>query len=895
MRLKSSRRRRSIIAPAHAAPVVTPLEPRCLMSTVSLSTTEATVKQLPNILSTDTANQSFTLDNYIQDPNVPGTIATFNTSKGPIVVALTDPYTPATVANFLSYVNSGEYNDTIFHRSAYFGGDDTTGLGVGGSPSNPGNIIQGGGYALASDGLDHIATSASPPDEYTTEEFGNLEGTLVMANTGSADTESSEFFFNNTDNTSTFASATAPYTVFGHVLSGESTVTTIASLNTSATSSGSGTQIALNTTVDGQVQSDTSSPVPLTGLTAYQISRNYAVQPNDLVYTYSITTAPGTNYTATSSDPSLVTPVVSSDGVLTFKYGTAAAGGTAVITVTGTTPYDNNTTASETFVVTVPSTTVTTSTPVATADTVANVVTGVATVIQPLTNDTVGSTDNGALDQASVAIITQPTNGTATINANTGEITYTSTTNFTGTDSFTYTVHDVAGQSSAVTTVTLDVVPTPINFTMGAGNKIKVVNFTQADGARGRLTITGGTAKVTFTAGNGTGTSSGGTETVTGASIASIVVANIGKAKPALSVTRIGSKGTVTLGDVDDQDALSVLNAPNVTLTGTVTAKSIKQIILGASDGGSISASSDNSVATVASIGTAVNTSLTLAALTSLTSKSWTVTDDGAEAVSAAAIDKLTVTSAFADNLILTGNSGFALTTANVNNPSGKWDITGVIHKATVSKPTSAFALSDESEIETLIVKGDLQGSVVGAVIGNMTVTGGAKDAVIETDANFNAADTQLVKLSIAGAVTGSTIVSSGNIGSITAKSLTASQIYAGASNSTIGGDVLPTTVDQLSADANIKSVSLTAGKDTFSSSEIAAYTIGNVGLGQVTTDNGGTGFGVSAHTITALSARLNPGGGLFLTKAQTKTAAILSAYLTKHKKTLKDFIVQVY
>ena len=94
------------------------------------------------------------------------------------------------------------------------------------------------------------------------------------------------------------------------------------------------------------------------------------------------------------------------------------------------------------------------SVPVANPD-AATVTTAVATPINVLANDT-DADGNGTINPASVVIVTQPVNGTATPNAN-GTVTYTSRALFTGADTFTYTVADNAGARSNAATVTITV------------------------------------------------------------------------------------------------------------------------------------------------------------------------------------------------------------------------------------------------------------------------------------------------------------------------------------------------------------------------------------------------------------------------------------------------------
>lgn len=77
-----------------------------------------------------------------------------------------------------------------------------------------------------------------------------------------------------------------------------------------------------------------------------------------------------------------------------------------------------------------------------------------AVSVDVLAND---SDSDGNLVANSVAVTSQPTNGTTNINTTTGAITYTPAAGFTGQDSFTYTVNDDAGATSNAATVTVSV------------------------------------------------------------------------------------------------------------------------------------------------------------------------------------------------------------------------------------------------------------------------------------------------------------------------------------------------------------------------------------------------------------------------------------------------------
>jgi len=134
------------------------------------------------------------------------------TNFGTVQLDLFDDSTSNTVANFLHYVNSGSYTNTMVHRV-------DTGLGV----------IQGGGFDLNGNG---ITTFAGIPLVYTS---ANKRGTIAMARTG--DTQAGtqgQWFINTKDNTTALgASNGGGYAVFGWVVGpGMSVVDAIAAVPT---------------------------------------------------------------------------------------------------------------------------------------------------------------------------------------------------------------------------------------------------------------------------------------------------------------------------------------------------------------------------------------------------------------------------------------------------------------------------------------------------------------------------------------------------------------------------------------------------------------------------------------------------------------------------------------
>ncbi|MBI2823636.1 MAG: peptidylprolyl isomerase [Planctomycetia bacterium] len=151
-------------------------------------------------------------------------IVTINTSLGSFQVELFDDITPATVANFLGYVDRGQYNDSFVHRV------------------EPNFVVQLGGYSAANAPFNqtsapqHINTDNNndgQPDTVVNEfQNSNLRGTLAMAKQGGdPNSATSEWFINLGDNSANLDNQNGGFTVFGKVLGdGMSVVDAIAAV-----------------------------------------------------------------------------------------------------------------------------------------------------------------------------------------------------------------------------------------------------------------------------------------------------------------------------------------------------------------------------------------------------------------------------------------------------------------------------------------------------------------------------------------------------------------------------------------------------------------------------------------------------------------------------------------
>lgn len=122
------------------------------------------------------------------------------TNKGNIIIELNPDKAPITVENFLTYVNDGFFDGTVFHRVI------------------PGFMIQGGGMT---DQLVRKPTRAPIRNE-AGNGLLNQRGTISMARTNNPDSATSQFFINVNDNVSLdYRGAASPgYAVFGQVVEG---------------------------------------------------------------------------------------------------------------------------------------------------------------------------------------------------------------------------------------------------------------------------------------------------------------------------------------------------------------------------------------------------------------------------------------------------------------------------------------------------------------------------------------------------------------------------------------------------------------------------------------------------------------------------------------------------
>ncbi|HQU43745.1 MAG TPA: peptidylprolyl isomerase, partial [Pirellulales bacterium] len=189
-------------------------------------------------------------------------IVTVDTNFGNFQIELRPDAAPKTVSNFLSYVESGAYTDSIFHRSV------------------PGFVEQAGGFTSSS------ATFGGSTSQFTTiptnspvnleYKLANVAGSVAMARTSDPNSATDQWFVNLVDNSTTLGPGGSDqygYTVFGQVIgNGMQVLDAIAALNVdNADNGGTFSQLPLGSnnelvrissvsidSIDGTVFSDTN-------------------------------------------------------------------------------------------------------------------------------------------------------------------------------------------------------------------------------------------------------------------------------------------------------------------------------------------------------------------------------------------------------------------------------------------------------------------------------------------------------------------------------------------------------------------------------------------------------------------------------------------------------------
>ena len=125
-----------------------------------------------------TAPAAFAEDKSVENKSANNQRVLMKTSMGDVELMLFADKAPATVKNFLSYVEDGSYDGTIFHRVI------------------KGFMNQGGGYSKDQ----QKRKTRAPVKNEADSGLSNKRGTIAMARTGQPHSATNQFFINTVDN-----------------------------------------------------------------------------------------------------------------------------------------------------------------------------------------------------------------------------------------------------------------------------------------------------------------------------------------------------------------------------------------------------------------------------------------------------------------------------------------------------------------------------------------------------------------------------------------------------------------------------------------------------------------------------------------------------------------------
>jgi cyclophilin family peptidyl-prolyl cis-trans isomerase len=306
---------------------VEPLEPRYAFAVTAFGTL------LDVTAAAADTSQSISLAGKFDDTAVAGTVVQFNVNttapNDRVFVELFDQAgpgrprtTPVTTANFLKYVDNGDYANTFIHRSV------------------PGFIVQGGGFIVTGTTSFNVSSATSYGtivNEPGTVGSTNVRGTIAMAKLGNdPNSASNQWFFNLANNTANLDNQNGGFTTFGRVLGdGMTVIDSTAAVPRFRYDPPYG-QLPLRNVPNPVLAGDPEDPtvnLPVDGasLTASQ----FVAFP-------SITRAGELVYTVTSSNTGLVTGSIAQVGGVPTLVLTRAPGqsGSASITVKAASVFD---------------------------------------------------------------------------------------------------------------------------------------------------------------------------------------------------------------------------------------------------------------------------------------------------------------------------------------------------------------------------------------------------------------------------------------------------------------------------------------------------------------------------------------------------------------------------
>lgn len=158
---------------------------------------------MPNIIRTSLvaaslAFSSLVLSSLLNSNAAMATVVQVKTNVGDFEINLFDEITPITVQNFLNYVSSERYDNTVMHRLL------------------PGFVAQGGGFRFTGQlPLQAVTANSAIINE---AKLSNVRGTIAMAKIGgNPNSATNQWYINLADNSANLDVQNGGFTVFGQI------------------------------------------------------------------------------------------------------------------------------------------------------------------------------------------------------------------------------------------------------------------------------------------------------------------------------------------------------------------------------------------------------------------------------------------------------------------------------------------------------------------------------------------------------------------------------------------------------------------------------------------------------------------------------------------------------
>ena len=308
----------------------------------------------------------------------------------------------------------------------------------------------------------------------------------------------------------------------------------------------------------------------------------------------------------------------------------------------------------------------------------------------------------------------------------------------------------------------------PVNqMPIGGGQR---ATYVDADGRTVTVTL----------AGPGTGVVS---VVGTGAEAVTIAAANTTAAS---RLTVHANVGTTTVDGITVDGSLATLNAGDVVLAGDLTVTgTVRSVVLAGATGDHTLAVQGTGGPASLRLGTVSGLSVASAQPLSLLSAASWDNATNTDTITAPSIRSLIVPGTFAAGLAIGTGDGVALTAARIGGQiaAGAWRVNGSVGTVTAGSTAAGWSADVTGTVNALTVNGTAAGSFTAAAVRAVRVRSDLTDATFTLTGTGT---TDVQRFTVGGTIAGSTITTAGSVGAVRARAMLDSTFLAGVSGTAL-------------------------------------------------------------------------------------------------------------